>query len=575
MQTRIMYSPASNHRRALAIALALVSVLGCKSPGTAAPASDRATEPVRLVLQITVDGLRGDLLSRYGDRFGEGGFRYLLEKGAVYANAHYQHANTETIVGHSTLATGASPDQHGMIGNVWFDRETGELAYNIEDPEHPILPTRKKAMEGAQLDPSQMQSRTKGRSPNSLLASTFGDELFMHTAGDAKVFGVSGKDRSAVAMAGHVGKAFWYATDSGDMVTSDYYYDAYPDWVVEWNTRRQAESHSSGSWTLLNDTSTYLLAASDDRPYETDLKGYGRVFPHPFGELGDPLFFTRLIVSPVGDALALDFAKALVTAEQLGQDATPDYLSISFSSVDAVNHFFGPSSLENEDVVLQLDRTLADLLRFIDEAVGLERTLVVLSADHGMPEMPEAMAEAGLPAGRLYPQDVVDRANETARSRFGIEEAVQFFFRPYLYLEREKIQASGADPDEVEQAIAAALTGMDGIALAVARSAMPTLTDDDLVARIRRNTHPSRSGDIYVVQEPYWFLYEKGPIAAMHGSPWRYDTFVPILFAGPGIAPQTIQRRVHPADIAPTLSSYFGVKPPSSAVGTPLKEALP
>jgi predicted AlkP superfamily pyrophosphatase or phosphodiesterase len=280
-------------------------------------------------------------------------------------------------------------------------------------------------------------------------------------------------------------------------------------------------------------------------------------------------------VSPVGDALALDFAKALVTAEQLGQDATPDYLSISFSSVDAVNHFFGPSSLENEDVVLQLDRTLADLLRFIDEAVGLERTLVVLSADHGMPEMPEAMAEAGLPAGRLYPQDVVDRANETARSRFGIEEAVQFFFRPYLYLEREKIQASGADPDEVEQAIAAALTGMDGIALAVARSAMPTLTDDDLVARIRRNTHPSRSGDIYVVQEPYWFLYEKGPIAAMHGSPWRYDTFVPILFAGPGIAPQTIQRRVHPVDIAPTLSSYFGVKPPSSAVGTPLKEVLP
>ncbi|MBW2693784.1 MAG: alkaline phosphatase family protein [Deltaproteobacteria bacterium] len=161
MQTRIMCSLTSNRRRALVIALALVSILGCKSPGTAAPASDRAAEPVRLVLQITVDGLRGDLLSRYGDRFGEGGFRHLLEKGAVYANAHYQHANTETIVGHSTLATGTSPDQHGMIGNVWFDRESGELAYNIEDPEHPILPTREKAMEGAQIDPSQKQSRIR------------------------------------------------------------------------------------------------------------------------------------------------------------------------------------------------------------------------------------------------------------------------------------------------------------------------------------------------------------------------------------------------------------------------------
>ncbi|MBW2542081.1 MAG: alkaline phosphatase family protein [Deltaproteobacteria bacterium] len=575
MPTRFIGSCATRASLLTPAALALASVLGCTSPGSATPANESAGTPVRLVLQITVDGLRGDLLNRYGDRFGEGGFRHLLETGAVYANAHYQHANTETIVGHSTLATGASPDQHGMIGNVWFDREAGELAYNIEDPEHPILPSREVAMEGAQLDPSQKQSRTKGRSPRSLLASTFGDELSVHTAGRAKVFGVSGKDRSAVAMAGHVGKAFWYATDSGDMVTSDYYYDAYPDWVAEWNARRRAESHAGGSWRLLNDASTYLLAASDDRPYETDLKGYGRVFPHPFGELGDPLFFTRLIASPVGDALTLDFAKALIAAEQLGQDATPDYLSISFSSVDVVNHFFGPSSLENEDIVLQLDRTLSDLFRSVDATVGLERTLVVLSADHGTPEMPEAMAEAGLRASRLYPAEVVERANAAARSRFGIEGAVRFFFRPYLYLNREKIRTSGADPDEVEQVIAAALTDVDGIALAVARSALPTLTDDDLVARIRRNTHPSRSGDIYVAPEPYWFLYEKGPIAAAHGSPWRHDTFVPIIFAGPGIAPQTIHRLVHPTDVAPTLSGYLGVKPPSSAVGTPLEEILP
>jgi len=559
----------------LAVAVVLASVLGCEPSKTSAPASERAAERVRLVLQVTVDGLRGDLLRRYGDRFGEGGFRHLLEQGAVYANAHYRHANTETIVGHATLATGASPAQHGMIGNVWFDRESGELAYNIEDPEHPILPTREEVAEGAQIDPAQKQSRTQGRSPRSLLASTFGDELFTHTAGGAKVFGVSGKDRSAVSMAGHVGKAFWYSTDSGDMVTSSYYYDAYPDWVVQWNARRLAESHAGGAWALLEDASTYLLAASDDRPYETDLKGYGRVFPHPFGASSDSLFFTRLLVSPVGDRLVLDFAKALVTGEQLGQDATPDYLSISFSSVDAVNHFFGPSSLENEDAVLQLDRTLADLFGFIDEVVGLEHTLVVLSADHGMPEMPEAMAEAGLPVGRLHPQDVVDRANEAARSHFGIEEAVRFFFRPYLYLEREKIRASGVDPDEVEQAVAEALTDMDGIALAVARSALPTLADTDLIARVRRNAHTSRSGDVYVAQEPYWFLFEKGPVAVMHGSPWRYDTYVPILFAGPGIAPRTIHRRVHPVDIAATLAATLGIKPPSGSVGAPLGEVIP
>ena len=180
---------------------------------------------------------------------------------------------------------------------------------------------------------------------------------------------------------------------------------------MEWNARRQAESHVGQTWSLLNDPATYLLGAQDDRPYEVDLRGYGRTFPHPFGEADDGLFNTRLLVSPAGDRLTADFAKALVRAEQVGQDAVPDYLSISFSGVDAVNHFFGPSSLENEDMILQLDRTLTDLLSFIDGTVGLDHTLVVLSADHGMAEMPEYMTELGLEVGRLSPDDIIETAN--------------------------------------------------------------------------------------------------------------------------------------------------------------------
>ena len=530
---------------------------------------------LRLVLQITVDGLRGDLLHRYGDRFGEGGFRYLLERGAVYTNAHYQHANTETIVGHTTLATGAFPADHGMIGNVWFDRESGELSYNIEDPRHPLLPTRKEELQGAQIDPAQKKSRTQGRSPRNIIASTFGDELAVFHAGRAKVYGVSGKDRSAVSMAGHVGKAFWFSTNTGDFVTSSFYYDGYPEWVVRWNAEREAESHSGGEWKLMHDPAGYLLREFDDRPYETDLKGYGRVFPHPFGASDDALFHTRLLVSPLGDELLLSFSKALISNEQLGQDGVPDYLSISFSSVDAVNHFFGPSSLENEDVVLRLDRTLADLFAFIDQVVGLQNTLVVLSADHGMPEMPEFMAEQGLPVGRLHPEDIMAVADDVGARRFGLENLSSFFFRPYLYLDDAVIEAAGLEKAEVEQAVAAGLTEIDGVAIAVATSELPKLQDTPLIRRIRRNTHLSRSGDIYIVQEPYWFLFEKGPVAVMHGSPWRYDSYVPIIFAGANVAPQTIHRRVHPVDVAPTLAAFLGLKPPSSAVGQPLQEVLP
>ena len=536
--------------------------------------ADAQTGPeVRFVLQITIDGLRADLINRYENGFGEGGFRYLIEKGTYYTNAHYQHANTETIVGHTTLATGTFPSQHGMIGNVWFDRETGELVYNIEDPDHPIIPTREKESTGEQIDPAQKKSRTQGRSPAVILVPTFSDGLAAYYGGRSKIFGVSGKDRSAVSMAGHVGKAFWYSTNTGDFVTSTYYYDAYPNWVREWNDRRQAEGYSGKSWSLLNDVSAYLLGAQDDRPYVSDLRGYGRVFPHPFGQADDKFFYTRILVSPIGDQLTLDFSKALITHEQLGQDPIPDYLSISFSAVDAVNHFFGPSSLENEDVVVQLDRTLADLIEFIGKIVGLDHTLIVLSADHGMADMPEYMTELGYPAGRLNPDEIVKTANKVGQ-QYGIDEIVRFFYRPYLYLDNEKISAAKLDQTVVEQAIAAALTDTDGIALAVASSILSSQQPNPLVAQVQRNTHITRSGDIYIIQEPYWFLFDKGPVKAMHGSPWRYDTHVPIIFAGPTISAQTVHRLVHPVDVAPTIAAFLGMTPPGSAQGSALEEVL-
>lgn len=167
-----------------------------------------------------------------------------------------------------------------------------------------------------------------------------------------------------------------------------------------------------------------------------------------------------------------------------------------------------------------------------------------------------------------------EAANAAAFSKFGIEDAAKRFFRPYLYLNEAVIEAAKLDHSMVAQAVAAALTQIDGIALAVAKSTLGTLQDTPLLRRIRNNTHPSRSGDIYVVQEPYWFLYEKGPIGVMHGSPWGYDTFVPIIFSGPGIAANTIYRRVHPVDVAPTLSAFFGMKPASPSSGEPLKEVL-
>ena len=550
----------------------MATLSGASLPASFARGEDGA---VRLVLQLTVDGLRADLLTRNIDYLGECGFRYLLDNGAVFSNAFYQHANTETIVGHATLATGAQPAVHGMLGNVWYDTRADALSYNVEDPEHLPLPVRADIPTGEQVDPAQRLARTRGRSPRALLAETLADRLLISSAGRAKVFGVSGKDRSAIAMAGHGGKAFWMSTDSGDFVTTSYYYDAYPSWAAAWNAERKAEGLAEGLWTLLDDRTRYAMAHQDDRSYESDLDGYGRVFPHRFGRSDSKLLYTQVLASPYGDALLADYAKALVIGESLGDDAITDYLSVSFSGVDAVNHFFGPASLETEDVLRQLDRTLADFLSFIDKRVGLEHMLIVLSADHGMPEAPEYVSSLGIPAGRLLPATIVEAAQRLGREAFGIDEVVKFYYRPFLYLQREHIEAVGLAPETVREELARLLTSVPGIHVAVTRSSVGQLSDRDLAARIRNNLHRDREGDIYIVQQPYWFNFDPGPVAVMHGSPWRYDTHVPVIFAGSGVAIAVVHRAIQPADVAPTLAALLGMSPPASAQGTVLPEVFP
>jgi arylsulfatase A-like enzyme len=224
--------------------------------------------------------------------------------------------------------------------------------------------------------------------------------------------------------------------------------------------------------------------------------------------------------------------------------------------------------------VLRLDRTLADLFAFIDKTVGLKHTLIVLSADHGMAEMPEYMTELGFEAGRLYPEEVIEVANAAGKEIFGIDEVVKFFFRPYLYLEDDKIKASKYSVADVRRGIAATLTERPNIALAVSGEDLNAPQATALRKRIKRNQHPQRSGDIYVAQNTYWFNFEKGPIAAMHGSPWNYDTHVPIIFAGAGIDNEIVNRLVHPSDVAPTLAAFLGMTAPASASGTVLPEAL-
>jgi len=539
-----------------------------------------AQNPPRLILQITVDQLRGDLPERFLDRMGENGFRYLLEEGVVYKDAHHAHSNTETIVGHTTLATGAYPATHGMIANVWLDRKDGTLNYAVEDGRYPLLSPKGDINKETEIDPTQKAAQSSGRSPSNIRVSTFSDELALHTAGQSKVYGVSIKDRSAISMAGHAGEAFWFSKQTGEFVTSSYYFDEYPEWVESWNAKRPVQDYADTSWDLLHPKDTYLYGDKDDMEWEMDFPGYGRTFPHAFGADDSKYFTTLLTLSPVGDKLTLDFAKELVVQESIGEDEITDYLSVSFSSTDYIGHFFGPSSLEMEDNLLQLDKTLADLIEFIDDRIGLENTLIVLSADHGGPEVPGNLNTYGIEAKYVDVDNWDKEASiKVLKERFGIgQELIKEYYHPYIYLNTEIIAANGLEIGEVERAVAEQINLFEGVAFALPSTALLAgeYPKTQLTQLVLNNHNLRRSGNIYVVYEPHWFLndFDGLIVAATHGSPWRYDTYVPVMFAGSGLKPQMIYRQIQTVDVATTLAAWIGTKPPSGAVGQVLSEVL-
>jgi len=541
-------------------------------------ASAGAGDQPRLILQITVDQLRGDLPTRYYDRLGDSGFRYLWESGVVYRNAHHAHANTETIVGHATLATGAHPSVHGMVGNLWFDRESGFTTYNVEDANYRLLSTDASVDASTEIDPTQRAARSDGRSPAALLVTTFADELRSSTGGNAKVVGVSVKDRGAISMAGHSGTAYWFSKASGEFVTSTYYRDRYPDWVNAYNSTNPSHAFAGTQWNLLHGQDSYLFGDSDDREWETDVAGFGRVFPHDFGDGSSRFFTTWLTLSPAGDELVLDFAKRALVEERLGQDGVTDYLSVSFSSTDYVGHVFGPSSLEAEDNILRLDRTLADLFAFVDGKVGLENTLIVLSADHGGPDTPGYLESLKIPAGYVDPGSWdKDSALARIKDEFGIEgPLIETYDHPYLYFSAAVKNNRHIDQEALEATVVEELSKFQGISLAVSSSALRrgNLPDTELYRAVLHNFNPKRSGDVYVVFEPNWFIndFDGLVVASTHGSPWNYDTHVPIVFAGAGLKPQMIDRPVQTVDVAVTLAAYMGTKQPSGASGAPLIE---
>ncbi len=509
-------------------------------------------EPPKLILQLVVDQLRGDLLPRYQKKFQTNGFNYLRSHALDYQNAHHPHANTVTCVGHATIATGSYPALHGIVGNNWYNRKTGQLIYCIEDPQNPLLPT------------NHTQKILYGRSPKNLLASTLSDELLLARAGRA--FAISFKDRAAITMAGHSGKAFWFDKKNGGMVTSRYYYSTYPSWVTAWNTNYQAKKET---WTLKEPLANYSYQNPTQLP--SMYQEFSNTFPHHL----DPIlsvYYKLLAMTPFADELTADFAIKLLQQEKLGtQTHKTDYLAVSFSATDAIGHQFGPNSLESEDNLLRLDSVLAKLLAAIDKQVGLKNTLIVLTSDHGVSESASYLA-ANMTGGTFNLAPVLKQKLLEGLNHFDLpNETLQAIVFPYIYLDHKLIKAKGLTVNQVSNYLAEILQNRTKLfqVYSLPIQQLPSW----LSKKVLKMTYGPRSGDLYVITPPYQTpLNTKHSVT--HGSPWQYDSYVPLLFVNPLFRPQRISRAVSTVDIAPTLAAILNIKFPSSSVGKPLSEVV-
>lgn len=573
----------------LFIALIITFSLTLSTVETRAQRTPRNNTPAkpRLVLLIVVDQFRYDYLERYSDLFVPNGLKRLMNDGASWVNANYDHMPTYTAPGHATFMTGAYPAETGIVANEWPDRETGKKVSSVSDDTAVLFA-------GGAKEP--------GASPRRLMASTLGDEMRLASNDRAHVIGVSLKDRSAILPAGrHADGAYWFSIQSGNMVSSNFYFKQLPHWVEAFNAAQPAKGYFGKTWNRLLPEGEYLKRVGEDSPAWEDIgkvPGDTNAFPHTItggAKEAGPDFYNALAYSPFGNEIVLAFAKQAITDEQLGQDETTDVLSVSFSSNDYVGHRYGPYSQELMDMTLRVDREIGDLLDYVDNKVGLKNTVVVFSSDHGMAPIPEHAAAKGLSAGRVSSEDALKRIRAAISARYNpsgktpdptLDYIMKYddagkmkdgLINANLYFNTAALRRDGINSDEIENVAANALMSVPGIARCFTRQQLlrgAVSITDPIERRALHGFYPQRSGDVIAVTDPFKYFVEYA-ITATHGSPYSYDAHVPLIIMTPLLKRGRYYQSAAPTDIAPTLSAILGVIPPSNSVGRVLLEAVP
>ena len=460
--------------------------------------------------------------------------------------------------------SGATPAMNGIIANEWYDRETGKVVTSVSDNQTKLLGGK----EGA-----------SGGSPHRLIGSTLGDELKLATVGQAKVIGVSHKDRSAILPVGkRPDGAYWFSLENGNYVSSDYYFNDLPEWVKTFNREQHCNRYFGARWERLLPESAYQRSLPDDAPGENS--PFGNTFPHVVTGNHEKLskeFYDDFEKTPFANDYLLDFAKAAIENEKLGADDVPDLLTISFSANDLLGHKFGPYSQEVQDMTLRTDRLMANLLSYLDRKVGASQWVLVLTADHGVAPVPEQTQKLGY-GGRVTGKQVTGAIEAALDKQFGEDQWVLSFSYGNVYLDEAAAARRKVAVEELERAASQAVMKLPGVAECFTHTQLSSsrLPANAITQSVANGFFASRNGNLLVVPRPFFLLasseISKDPTT--HGTPYSYDTHVPVIFFGAGVAAGAHHVACSPADIAPTLAALLRIQAPSNNVGRILSEVI-
>lgn len=543
---------------------ALFLISSCTPPETGKHRKKHYETP-KLVVGVVVDQMRYDYLTKYWDHYEEGGFKRLLNEGFSFTNAQYDYAPTKTGPGHASVYTGTTPAFNGIISNGWYTRETGKTTPVVGDT----------SVETVGSDSKRGQA-----SPRNLLSSTITDELRLHNNMHSKTIGVSLKDRAAILPAGFLGQAYWYDPDADKVITSTYYRDNLPEWMNEFNNRGLPAEYVSRPWETLKPIETYIESIEDNNPYEgtslyedDPVKEDAPVFPHNLPELAKKEGNKVFMNSPFGNTFTFEMAYAAIEGENLGRGTHPDFLAVSFSSTDLVSHQYAPASKEVQDTYIRLDRDLAKFLTYLDDKFGKDNILLFLTADHGANHNPVYLKDKKMPADILNPEKNETYLREKLKSLYGFDPVVKLD-DIHLFLDNDEILRRRLRPRDVQKDAANLLMTIDGIAGALTSDELRHGDFTDPVRqRVQRGYHAKRSGDVIFWFEPQWATEQWFPFVGkgtIHGSPWSYDTRVPIVWYGWDIPAGHSTRPVGVADIASTVAGFLNIPYTSGNIGKPM-----